>query len=113
MVALPLPNPKKLKFKLSRMIQTKVCICLCQVKQITKNIFLDSLSERELQSICNQLKHNRNWEIVLKQWVDTLKLRREMIDSNNDPGLQQIFLDWPLYKYSKAQELVSNAPVVS
>ncbi|XP_055916388.1 uncharacterized protein LOC129949141 [Eupeodes corollae] len=77
-----------------------------QADVVEEDINKDSLSEVELLSIFNQLKHNRNWEIVLPQWVQTVRLRREMIDKNNDSGLSQIFLDWPLYKYSKAQELI-------
>ncbi|XP_036324508.1 uncharacterized protein LOC118737834 [Rhagoletis pomonella] len=59
----------------------------------------------EYDQICADLKHIRDWDTVLTKWKQTISYRKNRL-FNLDLTLHQILDEWPLYKYSKAPELV-------
>ncbi|XP_055377133.1 uncharacterized protein LOC129609226 [Condylostylus longicornis] len=60
----------------------------------------------ELKRISAELKYIRDWEQVLKKWNQTILYRKKKLDENN-MTLQEILKDWPLFKCSRAPELVN------
>lgn len=55
--------------------------------------------------ISAELKHVRDWGQVTDKWKKTVSYRRQQLQGA-DYSLQQILKDWPLFKYSRAPELV-------
>ncbi|XP_055921705.1 uncharacterized protein LOC129952854 [Eupeodes corollae] len=60
-----------------------------------------------MQKICDELKQNRDWDTVIKQWKQTMSMRRDMISQSNDNDIQTVLQEWPLYKFSRAPELIA------
>ncbi|XP_036317652.1 uncharacterized protein LOC118732628 [Rhagoletis pomonella] len=70
----------------------------------TSNMMTTTGNE-EYDQICADLKHIRDWDTVLTKWKQTISYRKNRL-FNLDLTLHQILDEWPLYKYSKAPELV-------
>lgn len=68
---------------------------------------VEPLNSNEMQKICDELKQNRDWDTVIKQWKQTMSMRRDMISQSNDNDIQTVLQEWPLYKFSRAPELVT------
>lgn len=69
--------------------------------------YVEPLNSNEMQKICDELKQNRDWDTVIKQWKQTMSMRRDMISQSNDNDIQTVLQEWPLYKFSRAPELVT------
>ncbi|XP_055846201.1 uncharacterized protein LOC129912106 isoform X2 [Episyrphus balteatus] len=67
----------------------------------------EPINETEMQRVCDELKQNRDWETVTKQWKQTMPFRRDMISQSSDIDLHTVLQEWPLYKYSRAPELIA------
>lgn len=87
---------------------------MSKIAQNPKKPKMDSESENmspvvdqeALEEVRASLKHIRNWQEVSQKWTQTISYRKRQLQ-NSDMSLQKILEDWPLFKYSRAPELVS------